>query len=107
MIDLFLHIKDRLFIRIRLFLFLLLGITAFNFVYSQNMLVPENIQAALLPKVLKFNTSFATKRKELLSIVHNEYPEQVKIILKKHDNRNCLERQKPKLTNINVLKNGG
>ena len=39
--------------------------------YSQNMPVPENIQAALLPKVLKFSPDFSSKNKIKMLIVYD------------------------------------
>lgn len=39
--------------------------------YSQNMPVPENIQSALLPKVLKFSPEISSKTKIKMLIVYD------------------------------------
>jgi hypothetical protein len=46
-------------------------IFAINQSYSQIMPVPENIQAALLPKVLKFNTTLSEKKTVRMLIVYD------------------------------------
>ncbi len=55
--------------RIIIFLFILIAAT--NNSYSQNMPVPENIQAALLPKVLRFNPTLLQKTKIRILIVYD------------------------------------
>jgi len=42
-----------------------------NHCYTQNMPVPENIQAALLPKVLKYNPKFSGINKIKMLVVYN------------------------------------
>lgn len=59
------------FIRILLFLFIVL--TSAGLCYSQTMFVPENIQAALLPKVLKYNPSLNQNQKIKMLIVYDSY----------------------------------
>lgn len=44
---------------------------AFNRSYAQDMPVPENIQAALLPKVLKFNSNLSDQSKIKIIIVYD------------------------------------
>ena len=46
-------------------------INSASYCYGQNMLVPENIQAALLPKVLKFNPEISQKAKVKMLIVYD------------------------------------
>lgn len=55
----------------KVFICLVVLIVSINYGYSQNMPVPENIQAALLPKVLKFNTNFAEKKTIRMLIVYD------------------------------------
>ena len=56
---------------IRTILFLFIACCSINFSYSQNMPVPENIQAALLPKVLKFSTNLSQNTKLRMLIVYS------------------------------------
>lgn len=62
------HISPVLIKRV-FFLFFLFCTNLFCF--SQNMPVPENIQAALLPKVLKFSPDFSSKNKIKILIVYD------------------------------------
>lgn len=55
----------------RMIIFLFLIIASTKICYSQNMAVPENIQAALLPKVLKYNPALSQKSKIRILIVYN------------------------------------
>jgi hypothetical protein len=67
-----LKLQHRFFyIIFRIVLFLLITFNTTNFCFSQNMPVPENIQAALLPKVLKCNPDLAQQPKLRLLIVYD------------------------------------
>lgn len=50
---------------------LLIFLLATNYCFAQNMSVPENIQAALLPKVLKFSSNHLQKPKLRMIIVYD------------------------------------
>ena len=52
-------------------LFLFLSFTVTGNIFCQDMPMPENIQAALLTKVLKFNPNISGKAKISLLIVYN------------------------------------
>jgi len=43
-----------------------------NLIFGQNVLIPENIQAALMEKALKFNTRLADKTDISMLIIHDE-----------------------------------
>ena len=55
----------------RIALILTVLTTTITYCYSQNMPVPENIQAALLPKVLKFSPVLSQKAKLHILIVYD------------------------------------
>ena len=55
----------------KVLLYLGVFLLSINHGYSQNMPVPENIQAALLPKVIKFNPSLAEKKTIRMLIVYD------------------------------------
>jgi len=61
--------KSKSFVLIRILFFLFLSIGVYNSAYSQSMPVPENIQAALLPKVLKFSPNLSQVPKLQMLIV--------------------------------------
>lgn len=56
---------------IRSLLFLFVIFNSINYCYAQNIPVPENIQAALLPKVVKFRPEFSSKTKIKMLIVYD------------------------------------
>ena len=60
-----------------LLLLLLVFITS-NYCKAQNMPVPENIQAALLPKVLKFNSKISQQANIKMIIVFNSNSQIIK-----------------------------
>jgi len=64
-------IKNVSYFLIRIILFLFIIITATKIGYSQNMPVPENIQAALLPKILKFSPALSQQAKIKILIVYD------------------------------------
>ena len=55
----------------RSFFFLFIIFNSVSYCYGQNIPVPENIQAALLPKVLKFNSELSEKEKIKMLIVYD------------------------------------
>lgn len=55
----------------RIILFLFIIIASLKFGYAQNMPVPENIQAALLPKILKFSPTLSQQTKIRILIVYD------------------------------------
>lgn len=63
---------------IKIFIFLFISLNSVSFCYSQNMPVPENIQAALLPKVLKFSPEISSKEKITMLIVYDKNSESSK-----------------------------
>ncbi|MDV7187280.1 YfiR/HmsC family protein [Lutibacter sp. TH_r2] len=65
-------------IRLCLFFIVLLSISNS---FSQNIPVPENIQAALLPKILKFNSNIASKESIKMLVVYNNNSEITKNLL--------------------------
>jgi len=69
MFKLVFRIKNISYLMMRVVLFLFIIITSTKIGYSQNMPVPENIQAALLPKVLKFNPALSQISKIRILIV--------------------------------------
>jgi len=71
MIKTLFKVKTIYYILIRTIFFLFITLNTASFCYSQIMPVPENIQAALLPKVLKFNPNFAQKTKIRMLIVYD------------------------------------
>lgn len=71
MIISFSKVKYRPFFLMRILIILILSLNAINFSYSQTMPVPENIQAALLPKVLKFSPTLSQKAKLKMLIVYD------------------------------------
>ncbi len=71
MIKQFLAYKYLCYFLIRILLFLIIITSVANISYSQNMPVPENIQAALIPKVLKFSPNISRKPKIRILIVYD------------------------------------
>lgn len=55
----------------RIVLILILSLGAANLSFSQTMPVPENIQAALLPKILKFSPTLSQKSKLKILVVYD------------------------------------
>lgn len=63
--------RARFYLVSRIILVLIIFATTVNYSFSQNMPVPENIQAALLPKVLKFSSNLSQKLKIRILIVYD------------------------------------
>lgn len=68
----------KLFPLIRILLLLIMILSSARFCYSQTKSVPENIQAALLPKILKFNPTFDHKQKIRMLIVYDNFSQSSK-----------------------------
>lgn len=66
-----LEYQDRFYLLSRIILILIIFTTTQSYSFSQNMPVPENIQAALLPKVLKYSSNLSQKSKIRILIVYD------------------------------------
>ncbi len=60
---------------------IILATTSIQHCSAQNMPVPENIQAALLPKVLKFNSNFSDKNPIRLLLVYDNISQKSKDLM--------------------------